>query len=184
MTSEPTTPKGLASFLTSRWVLAIAVAAAIVAWPLYLTHRTKAAPPTRLNYVLKDTSGRDVRLADYTGRPLVLNFWATWCGPCKLEVPWFVEFSNKYRDKSLTVIGISVDDPPADILKFSGQYKVNYPMLVGKGHEDLMTAYQAEDVIPISWLIRKDGSVYAKVEGIHPVADPKAWLESQIQALF
>ncbi len=82
------------------------------------------------------------------------------------------------------MLGVSVDDEAADIRKFATEYKVNYPLLVGRGHDDLITVYQAGDVIPISWLIRADGTVATKVQGIHPGEDPKAWFETQLQTLF
>ena len=66
----------------------------------------------KLDYTVKDMDGKDVRLADYKGRPLLLNFWATYCGPCKTEIPIFVEMVEKYKDQKLAILGISIDDTP------------------------------------------------------------------------
>jgi len=109
-----------------------------------------------------------------------VNFWATWCPPCRTEIPWFVEFSEKYKAQRLAVVGISTDDPPEDIKKFAADNKVSYPLLVGVGHDDLLKSYEATEVIPVSWLIRADGSVFLRVTGIHP----KEWFDTQLQALI
>lgn len=165
----------------NRWARALVVAAAIGAWPACaLTHTKSAGKPANLDFVLKDVEGRDVRLADLKGRPLLVNFWATWCPPCKAEIPSFVELADKYKDQKLTVVGISVDDSAADIKKFATDYKVNYLMLVGDGHRDLLSTYEAADVIPVSWLIRADGTILTKIEGIHP----KDWFDTQLKPLL
>lgn len=167
---------------TNRWLRAAVVALALGAWPA--CNRNAADPGEQghapLDFVLKNVDGEDVSLASFEGKPLVINFWATWCGPCKTEVPWFVEFTEKYRDQGLTVVGVSVDDQPDDIRKFSAEYDVNYPMLVGLGRDDVARAYDALMAIPVTWLIRSDGTVHAKVTGIHG----KDWFEQQIQELF
>lgn len=166
----------------SRWVRAVAVALALGAWPA--CNRNAVDPGEHdtapLDFVLKDIDGKDVSLADLRGKPVVINFWATWCGPCKTEVPWFVEFAEKYKGQNLTILGVSVDDTPEDIRRFSAEYKVNYPMLVGLGRDDVAKAYDALMAIPVTWLIRPDGRVHAKITGIHG----KDWFEQQIQELF
>jgi cytochrome c biogenesis protein CcmG/thiol:disulfide interchange protein DsbE len=139
-----------------------------------------ARPVANLDFTLKSVTGQDTRLSDFRGKPILINFWATWCGPCKAEIPWFVEFADKYKDKGLTVVGISVDDPPDDIKAFAAQFHVQYPMLVGRDRADVAKAFDAEQVIPVSWLVRADGSVQAKVTGIHG----KNWFEEQLQAMF
>src|SRR5690349_5199157 len=68
------------------------------------------AKPANLNFTLKDTSNKDVNLSAFKGKVILLDFWATWCGPCKIEIPWFIEFQNKYGKNGLQVIGVSVDD--------------------------------------------------------------------------
>jgi thiol-disulfide isomerase/thioredoxin len=166
---------------TNRWVRALAVAAVVAAWPA--CNRNAARPgaeAARLDFVLQDMHGQDVRLADYKGRPLLINFWATWCGPCKAEIPWFTEFAEKYAPQKFAVLGISVDDTAEDIKPFAEKFRVTYPMLVGKGHDDLMAAYGAGQFIPVSWLVRPDGTVHVKATGIHE----KAWFEQQIASLL
>jgi len=160
------------------------VAVLLCAWPACVQHEEEDEIPSAgnpsLSFVLKDMNGNDVNLADFKGRPVLINFWATWCPPCKAEIPWFIEFADKYRDKNLAVIGISVDDSPEDVRAFAAEYKVNYPMLVGLGHDELRQAYDASAIIPVSWLIKPDGTVFAKAAGIHS----KDWFEDKIKALF
>src|SRR5262245_40055680 len=135
-------------FLNTRWVLAIAAAAAIAMWPVWIgkgsTSPHKDQPvgePAKLDFSLKDAEGKTVKLSDYRGRPLILNFWATWCGPCKVEIPAFIELVDKYRDEKLTVLGISVDDSSEDLRQFAIDYKMNYPVLVGLGQDELQETY-------------------------------------------
>jgi peroxiredoxin len=161
-------------------VPAVLVAAAVAAWPACNRNVVPDADHANLNFVLKDTDGKDVRLADFAGKPLVVNFWATWCGPCKAEIPWFVEFADKYKAQGLTIVGVSVDDPPEDIKAYATEYKINYPLLVGRDRDDIARAYDAQQVIPVSWLIRSDGRVQAKVTGIHG----RDWFDQQLQAMF
>ena len=161
---------------------ALGVAALVAAWPACNSHVGPPVDAERANFdfTLKDANGADVRLADFRGTPLLVNFWATWCGPCKAEVPWFNEFAAKYKAKGFRVVGISVDDPAPDVQKFAAEFKVTYPLLLGLEQDALLKAYDAGEFIPVSWLIRADGTVHVKVKGIHE----KAWFEQQIEALF
>jgi peroxiredoxin len=170
------------SWWSNRWVRAAGVALLVAAWPACNSNVSPPEPTETpsLDFVLNDMAGNEVALADFEGKPLLINFWATWCGPCKLEVPWFVEFTERYKDQQFTVVGISLDDPVEDIRAFAEEYKVNYTMLVGKGREEVARAYGAEAVLPVTWLIRPDGTVQAKAVGIHG----KEWFESQIEAMF
>jgi thiol-disulfide isomerase/thioredoxin len=171
----------LGKWTDSRWVRAAAVALLVAAWPA--CNRNAADPGTaraNLDFVLKDASGTEVDLASFRGKPLLVNMWATWCGPCKAEVPWFVELADKYKDRGFTVVGISTDDTAEQIKDFVAEYKVTYPMLVGKDRPEVLKAFDAENVLPVSWLIRADGTVHTKVAGIHG----KAWFDENIQQLF
>jgi thiol-disulfide isomerase/thioredoxin len=160
--------------LQNRWLRAVLVIVVVAAggWA-YMR------PSTPLNYTLKDMHGKDVNLGDFKGRPVLINFWATWCPPCKAEIPWFIEFAEKYKAQQFVVLGVSTDDSAEDILRFAQEYKVNYPMFVGVGHDDMLQAYEATFAVPVSWFIRPDGTIAEKAIGIHP----KEWFEEQIKAL-
>jgi len=131
------------------------------------------------DFKFKDLDGKEVELASFKGKVVLLNFWATWCGPCKAEIPGFVELQEKYRDK-LTIIGYSVDDTAELAKKYAAQYKMNYPILLGEGREDLQDAYGPIWGIPASFIISKDGAVCRKHMGIAP----KAVFEKEIVALL
>ena len=130
------------------------------------------------DFKFKDIDGKEVELASFKGKVVLLNFWATWCGPCKAEIPGFVELQEKYRDK-LTIIGYSVDDTAELAKKYAAQYKMNYPILLGEGREDVQDAYGPIWGIPASFIISKDGEVCRKHMGIAP----KAVFEKEIVAL-
>jgi thiol-disulfide isomerase/thioredoxin len=166
-----------------RWVGAVAVAAAVAVWPAGCAQADDVDPvgaPAKLDFTLKDMDGKDVRLSDFKGRPLLVNFWATWCGPCKEEIPIFVELVEKYKAQQFAVLGVSVNDTADDLRQFAPGFRVNYPLLVGDGHDDLLEAYEAVFSVPVSWLIRRDGTVHLKKIG----PGTREWFESQIQALF
>ena len=175
------------SISVTQWAKAGLVAMVVAAWPTYALLTERRAPEidpsaevAKLDYTLKDMNGKEVRLSDFKGRPLVVNFWATWCSPCKHEIPSFIALVDKYKDKNLTVLGISTDDSPEDLRKFAAEYKINYPVLVGLGMDELLEAYEAEMMIPVTWFIRRDGTVALK----HAGTQTRDWFERQITALF
>jgi thiol-disulfide isomerase/thioredoxin len=137
------------------------------------------AKPANFDFTLKDIDGKEVSLASYKGKVVLLNFWATWCGPCKAEIPGFVELQEKYRDQ-LTIIGYSVDDTAELAKKYAAEYKMNYPILLGEGREDVQDAYGPIWGIPASFIISKDGKVCRKHMGIAP----KAVFEKEVVALM
>jgi cytochrome c biogenesis protein CcmG/thiol:disulfide interchange protein DsbE len=167
------------------WVRA-GLAALVIAASSAACHKAEKPAPdpkaerANLDFTVKDMNGKDVRLADYKGRPLLLNFWATWCGPCKIEIPALVELSEKYKGRNLTVLGISVDDTAEDLRKFTADHRMPYPILMALGHDDLLEAYDAQMGVPVSVFIRPDGTVAMKQSG----GQTKAWFETQVKALF
>lgn len=137
------------------------------------------ATPARLDFTIKDMDGKDVSLSTYKGKVILLNFWATWCGPCKAEIPGFVELQEKYK-KDLVIVGYSVDDTAEKARPFIEEYKMNYPVLLGLGREDVQDAYGPIWGIPASFLISKDGKVCKRHMGIAP----KETFEREIQKLL
>src|SRR5881398_1022551 len=130
-------------------VLAGAVAAVLAVAALYVANRywiqpiamhraqanAKGAPdpdqPLAPDFTLTELSGQKLRLADYKGKVVLLDFWATWCGPCRIEIPGFVELENRYRDQGLAVIGISLDDSVDPVGPFYKEFRMNYPVALG-----------------------------------------------------
>ncbi len=139
------------------------------------------ANPKQANFdfTMKDVDGNQVSLASYKGKVVLLNFWATWCGPCKAEIPGFVRLQEKYRDQ-LVIVGFSVDDTAEKAKAYAAEYKMNYPILLGEGREDVQDAYGPIWGIPASFIISKDGKVCRKHMGIAP----EAVFEKEVVALM
>jgi len=117
------------------------------------------ARPANLNFTLKDLNGKDVKLASFKGKVILLNFWATWCGPCKIEIPWFNEFQLKYKDRGFVVLGISADDTVEQLKPFVAEQKMGYPVLVGLGRDDVQEALGPVYGLPTTLLISRDGKI-------------------------
>jgi thiol-disulfide isomerase/thioredoxin len=157
----------------------LVLAATLMVWPMGCASDDSMPPDPNFAFTLKDMNGADVNLADYQGRPLIVNFWATWCTPCRHEIPYFVELVDKYKAQKFTVLGISVDDKPEDLRAFAAEFKMNYPVLVGLGHDALQEHYGASG-LPVSWFIRADGTVDYK----HTGTQSKQWFEDRVKRLF
>ena len=138
------------------------------------------AKPANFDFTIKDVDGNEVPLSSYKGKVVLLNFWATWCGPCKAEIPGFVRLQEKYRDKGLVIVGYSVDDTAEKAKAYAAEYKMNYPILLGEGREEVQDAYGPIWGIPASFIISKDGKVCRKHMGIAP----EAVFEKEVAALL
>jgi peroxiredoxin len=108
------------------------------------------------DFTLTDANGNSVKLSDYRGKVVLLNFWATWCGPCALEIPWFVEFQQQYKSKGLEVIGISMDEDGWKVVKpYIQERKVNYRVLLG--NDTVSQLYGGVESLPTTFIIDRDG---------------------------
>jgi cytochrome c biogenesis protein CcmG/thiol:disulfide interchange protein DsbE len=138
------------------------------------------APAANLDFTLKDMNGVEVKLADLKGKVVLLNFWATWCGPCRLEIPWFVELQEKYAGQGFRVVGISVDDPPEALPPFAKRFNINYPLVVGVDREDVQKAYGPIFGVPMTFIIGRNGRICMK----HVGPASKEQFESEIKSLL
>lgn len=132
----------------------------------------------RLDFVLKDMNNAPVNMADYKGKVVLLNFWATWCGPCKTEIPAFVELYDRYKDKGLVIAGISIDDGPDALRAFAKEWRMQYPILLMQS--DIEDTYGPFYGIPTSFLIARDGSICTK----HIGPASREQFEQEIKALL
>ena len=182
----------------ARWIVAGAafVGIAVFAMPLLLgkpdapaevagTDATSGVclakkSPAKLDFRVKDMNGAEVRLADYKGKVILLNYWATWCGPCKVEIPDLIALQDQYKDQGLVVLGVSQDDDPETLRQFAAAHKMNYPVLVGKDVPELMDAQGPLWGLPTSYVIGRDGTICAR----HLGAAKKADFEREIKALM
>jgi peroxiredoxin len=121
----------------------------------------KSAP----DFELKDADGKTVRLSDYKGKVVLLNFWATWCGPCKIEIPWFIEFERKLKDQGFAVIGVSMDEEGWTVVKpFVADLAINYRIVTG--NDSLATLYGGVEALPTTFLIDRDGKIASTHVGL------------------
>jgi peroxiredoxin len=117
------------------------------------------------DFELTSLDGKQVRLSDYRGKAVLLNFWATWCAPCKIEMPWFVDLQKQYASQGLQVIGVAMDDSGQEtIARFAKEMNVNYPLLIGK--ESVGDAYGGVEFLPTTFFVDRQGKVVDRVFGL------------------
>lgn len=156
--------------------LALIVVALVVAFGIYIGYHKARRPGASLaaritqsipapDFSLESLDGKTMRLSDFRGKAVLLNFWATWCGPCKIEMPWFVDLQNQYGAQGLQIVGVAMDDASKqDIAKFAKDMGVNYPILIGK--ESVGDQYGGVPALPESFLIARDGKIIDKIIGL------------------
>ena len=145
----------------------------VVAASLYFGTRKVSDPPSfGLNsgqhlpvpqVTLTDLDGKKLELAGYKGEVVLVDFWATWCDPCRAEIPHFIELQNKYGSQGFRVVGISMDDSSGPVREFYQQYKMNYPVAMGSAK--LAERFGGVLGLPVSFLIGRDGRIYARHVG-------------------
>jgi len=185
--------------MTVRWIIAAAAAvgAGVLAVPMLLgndSHSVEERPAIangsdkRCNaekskldtFTVKDMHGAEVKLADFKGKAILLNYWATWCGPCKVEIPAFVELFDKYKGQGFVILGVSTDDDPETLRSYAKDMNMNYPVLVGRDNEALLEAFGPVWGLPTSFFIGRDGAVCGK----HMGPATKEDFEREIKALL
>lgn len=133
----------------------------------------KAAP---LDFTVKDMNGADVHLASYKGKIILLNFWATWCPPCIVEIPWLVELQGTYKD-DLVVLGVSIDDTAEALRPYAEKMQMNYPVLVGAQRQDMQDAYGPLFGIPVSVFVDREGTIARRHSGIVSKEQIEEWIK-------
>jgi peroxiredoxin len=138
--------------------------------------------PAKLNFTMKDADDKRVKLADFKGKVIVLNFWATWCVPCKREIPEFVDLQKEYEAQGVQFIGISVDEKETlgKVRPYVAEHSMNYPVLQGKSNEGVLDAYGPLTTVPTTYLIKRDGNVCKR----HAGAVTRDVLERELKSLL
>jgi peroxiredoxin len=110
------------------------------------------------DFSTKDANGQTLKLSDYKGKVVLLNFWATWCGPCKIEIPWFVEFEREFKDRGFAVLGIAMDEEGWEVVKpYIEERRVNYRVAIGS--EEMAVSYGGVDSLPTTFVIDREGRI-------------------------
>jgi len=131
-------------------------------------------------FELRALDGRRIRLSDFRDRVVLVNFWATWCAPCRVEMPWLREFDARYGSQGLTILGVSVDDGGRErVERFVRQMRVEYPILLSDGNVDLR--YGGVRFLPQTFFVGRDGRITRRVYGIRTHEDFEAEIRSALE---
>ena len=167
----------LLSALFVALILAACSSGVRAAEPVKPENERHAAP----DFLLKDADGKTVHLSDYKGKVVLLDFFATWCGPCKIEIPWFMEFERKNKDRGFNVLGVSMDDEGWEVVKpFLQNLSVNYRVVIG--NDATAQSYGGVDALPTTFLIDREGRIAAVHVGLSGRKDFEDGIEKLLQA--
>ena len=155
-------------------LVALAAIVAVMLWAgIYVSRKSNGGAPAGSqlrgqlapDFELQTLDGKNMKLSDFRGKAVLLNFWATWCGPCKIEMPWFVDLQKQYGPQGLQIVGVAMDDSSnEDIAKFVKEMDVNYPILLGK--EAVGQSYGGVGVLPTTFFIDRDGKFVGREFGL------------------
>jgi peroxiredoxin len=169
-------------------IVLVVVAVAIAAMLFFAVRRARrpnagaqvaATGKLAPDFTLQTLDGKKVSLSDYRGKAVLVNFWATWCGPCNIEMPWLVDLHKKYAAQGFEILGISMDDVgPKDVAKFAQEKHVDYPILIGE--DSVGDAYGGIPFLPGNFYIDRSGKIVDKGFGLKG----KAEIEEDIQKII
>lgn len=142
--------------------------------------KADANHPLAPQFSLTDITGQSLKLSDFQGKVVVLDFWATWCGPCRIEIPGFIDLQRRYAGQGFTMIGISMDDSPEPVVDFYKELRMNYPVAVG--NDRLGELYGGMPGLPTTFLIGRDGRIYAKHVGAYDISVFEAEIKELLAA--
>ena len=172
-----------------RKIIIAGIAAVAVVVGLYLLNPHHGVSPSRRvvsaehpfapDFSLPNMTGQQLKLSDYRGKVVLLDFWATWCGPCREEIPHFVELQKKLGDRGFQIIGVSMDDGPEPVRDFYRQFKINYPVVMGNAK--IGELYGGVLGLPIAFVIGRDGRIYSKHIGATDISSLEREIEAQLQ---
>lgn len=159
-------------------------ALALVLLALWASGCSQESPPEKPrpapDFTLPDSDGNQVRLSDYRGKVVLLDFWATWCPPCRAAIPHIVSLQRKYRSEGFVVFGLNMDHNPEDLVSFMSRVSVNYPILMTD--TAMRDSYGGVSSIPLAFLIDRQGNIRDKYMGYdHSIAED---MERAIQKLL
>jgi len=158
-------------------VVVAIVAAGMLYFGVHMARNSGGVRPARMgsgtpapDFTLETLDGKSLSLSSLRGKAVLVNFWATWCGPCKIETPWLVELQDKYGSQGLQIVGVAMDDSGKDeIARFAKDMGMNYPVLLGK--EAVGDAYGGVPALPESFFVGRDGKIVDKIMGIEGKAE-------------
>jgi peroxiredoxin len=155
--------------LTKRnfWLPGLAAVAIVIGFSCSKSSSAHSSPSTESahsarklapDFTLQDANGRSVTLSEFRGKAVLLNFWATWCGPCSLEIPWFTEFEQQFKSRGFEVLGVSMDEDGWKVIKpYITEHKINYRVLLG--NDSVSQVYGGVDSLPTTFIVGRDGKV-------------------------
>ena len=141
--------------------------------------RGKRAP----DFTLRTVEGKKLSLSDYKGKAVLINFWATWCAPCKIEMPWLIALRSQYAPQGFEILGVSEDDadtPHTKLAKFGQEQGLNYPLLVGD--DAISRKYGGVEFLPTSYFVGRDGKIVAETAGLVSKDEVEASIKKALAA--
>ncbi len=158
-------------------VVVVVVVALMIFFGVRMAHRASGRPGEAVakvgfpapDFTLQTLGGQTVKLSDYRGKAVLLNFWATWCEPCKIEMPWFIDLQKQYGPSGLQIVGVAMADADAnDSAQFAQAMHVDYPILVGKDadREKIADTYGGVQFLPESFYLNRDGQILDRAFGL------------------